>query len=375
MIAVVADDFTGAAELAGICLRYGLKVTLCTGEVLATDADVLIVSTDSRSMQRADALAIAKTLLEAIHALQPAWVYKKTDSVLRGYVLDELAIQMEVMQQSLAFLLPANPSLGRTIYAGNYFVNGQLISETSFAHDPEFPIANAYVHAMLGSKSVKMLTIEDAFPTAGIVVGEASTTSDINKWAGNIPINIALAGAGDFFGALLSKHFAEQPIATFVLQTPLIYVCGTSFDTSVEFIAKVHQQSDQVFYLPVHAFLNDSDIAKKWVENVYRHVQNNQQVIIAFDNHSLPSDVSALQLRTSMANAVAKLLQLLPRGELFIEGGSTAMAIFTALDMHQFLPLNEWERGAVRMQAGNWFVSVKPGSYALPAIIRQMFAP
>jgi uncharacterized protein YgbK (DUF1537 family) len=52
MIAVIADDFTGAAELAGISLRYGLKVELCVGKVEYKNADVLVVSTDSRSLKK-----------------------------------------------------------------------------------------------------------------------------------------------------------------------------------------------------------------------------------------------------------------------------------------------------------------------------------
>jgi uncharacterized protein YgbK (DUF1537 family) len=47
MIVIIADDFTGAAELAGISLRYGLATDVCLNEVVESDADVLIVCTDS----------------------------------------------------------------------------------------------------------------------------------------------------------------------------------------------------------------------------------------------------------------------------------------------------------------------------------------
>ena len=57
MIAVIADDFTGAAELAGISLRYGLKTAdRFANEVVASDADVLIVCTDSRSLSKEEAI-------------------------------------------------------------------------------------------------------------------------------------------------------------------------------------------------------------------------------------------------------------------------------------------------------------------------------
>src|SRR6187399_3315742 len=148
MIAVIADDFTGAAELAGICLRYGLKVELCVGEVEYKNSDVLIVSSDSRSLKKNEAIRVTEKLLKKILELKPKLVYKKIDSVLRGYVLDELKVQMKLMNKSRAFIMPANPSLNRTIMNGDYFVDGVEITETGFVHDPEFPIT---------TNSVKMI--------------------------------------------------------------------------------------------------------------------------------------------------------------------------------------------------------------------------
>ena len=96
MIAVIADDFTGAAELAGISLRYGLTVEICLNDVSSTKADVLIVCTDSRSMQKAAAIYCTADAVEAILKFKPSLLYKKIDSVLRGYVIDEIKVQMEL---------------------------------------------------------------------------------------------------------------------------------------------------------------------------------------------------------------------------------------------------------------------------------------
>jgi uncharacterized protein YgbK (DUF1537 family) len=45
---------------------------------------------------------------------------------------------MKLMNKSGAFIMPANPSLNRTIKNGEYFVDGIKITETGFAHDPSF---------------------------------------------------------------------------------------------------------------------------------------------------------------------------------------------------------------------------------------------
>jgi uncharacterized protein YgbK (DUF1537 family) len=93
MIAVIADDFTGAAELAGISLKYGLKIELSLGKENATNADILIISTNSRSLGKADALHVTKKAVQNLAALKPSFIYKKIDSVLRGHLRRHLFYQ------------------------------------------------------------------------------------------------------------------------------------------------------------------------------------------------------------------------------------------------------------------------------------------
>src|SRR5688500_9087402 len=186
MIAVIADDFTGAAELAGISLRYGLKVDLSLGEVNSTNADVLVVSTNSRSLHKEDAINATKKTVQHITSLKPSFIYKKIDSVLRGHVIEEINVQMQLPGFKKAFILPANPSLGRTISDGNYFIDNKKIHKTAFATDPEFPINSSSIIDMLGYDQVNILKHTDSLPQQGIVVGEAETFDDISTWANKI---------------------------------------------------------------------------------------------------------------------------------------------------------------------------------------------
>src|SRR6185436_8671733 len=140
MIAVITDDLTGAAELAGISLRYGLKVSVCLNDEVAPGVDVLILDTNSRSLKKEEALKVNAEAAKKIVQLKPGFIYKKIDSVLRGYVVDELKAQAQVAGFNKVFILPANPSLGRTIENVEYFIEGKRINETGFVSDPEFPI-------------------------------------------------------------------------------------------------------------------------------------------------------------------------------------------------------------------------------------------
>src|SRR5687767_13628537 len=111
MIVVIADDITGAAELGGIALRYGLKVLLSDDVRTTENVDVLILYTNTRSLQKAEAVEVMKELTSKIKHLHPSLIYKKTDSVLRGYVVAEMEEQMKVLALQKALLVPANPLL------------------------------------------------------------------------------------------------------------------------------------------------------------------------------------------------------------------------------------------------------------------------
>ena len=95
MIIVIADDITGAAEIAGIAHRYGLKSTLhidaMPEDMRDDDADVAVIATDARSYN-ADAAAeiTANAVCSAYHSVGSLGtknvVFRKTDSALLGYV-------------------------------------------------------------------------------------------------------------------------------------------------------------------------------------------------------------------------------------------------------------------------------------------------
>src|SRR5579871_4890122 len=110
MIAVIADDITGAAELGGIGLRHGLNTELRTVVDDHSKADLLVIATDTRSKPEEEAVAEMVRLTRQLKELGPTFIYKKADSVLRGHVMAELEAQLKVLSYQRALLIPANPA-------------------------------------------------------------------------------------------------------------------------------------------------------------------------------------------------------------------------------------------------------------------------
>ena len=95
---VIADDITGAAEMAGIAFARGENVRLVCGCSVCgcgTAANgMVVIATDTRSMSEADAVAEIRRITSNI-SLQPSALFKKTDSALRGHVVAELSALMD----------------------------------------------------------------------------------------------------------------------------------------------------------------------------------------------------------------------------------------------------------------------------------------
>ena len=86
MLGVIADDLTGAAEIGAVGWRHGLRAEITLGGAQDSDADLICVDTDSRSC---DPLEAGKRAAKAAGMLQDCgadWIFKKTDSILRGNV-------------------------------------------------------------------------------------------------------------------------------------------------------------------------------------------------------------------------------------------------------------------------------------------------
>lgn len=356
MVIVIADDFTGAAEIAGIALRYGLKVELVTAIKNISTADVLVISADTRSVDEQTAVNKLRDIFNALVITPGAFIYKKIDSVLRGHVLPEIKLMMELLNKETAFVLPANPSLGRTIEDGSYYVNGELIHTTAFFHDPEFPVKSSLVKDMLPESIV--LSKDEAIPAKGIFVGEAKQVDDVQAWAGKITDYTLAVGGGDFFDALMKKRFQSASTKESVeLQYPSLYIIGTRFSARTDAVKKIADDGGPVHYMGIHEATD--------IKAVRESLLGDGRVIFAIDPGV--QEMDPVVLRNKMATDVEQILKNTEVKELLIEGGSTAGAIFNKMGWTNFIPVNEWQRGVVRMRIHELYITVKPGSYDWPA--------
>ncbi|HSC37327.1 MAG TPA: four-carbon acid sugar kinase family protein [Chitinophagaceae bacterium] len=377
MIAVIADDFTGAAELGGIGLRYGLLVEISTVVPAATGADLLVIAADTRSMDEVKAVIEMEAITKALLPLQPTLVFKKTDSVLRGHIVAETIAQLRILQLPRALLVAANPALGRTIQNGIYFLHGQPIHLSSFSIDPEFAITSSHVYDMLraGTDQVQVRKATDALPAEGIIAGEVNNTAEVKAWAGRMEENMLPAGGSGFFTAILDtlKIRGSTHTHTDMPGGPALFVCGTTFQKSRDAIQKISDAGGPVSYMPesIATVTNDAGLTYDgWRHEVAAMMQANGKAIIAIRQaYGAGVIAPAAVLRQRMAVLVQMVLEVVSIKDLFIEGGSTAYAVLQRAGFAGFFPVEEMAAGVIRMRVlhkPGLYITVKPGSYDWP---------
>lgn len=361
-VVVLADDLSGAAELAGIAFSQGCSVEVQRRFEPTSDAQVIAVDTDSRGLSPEAAGERVEQTARAVLAAHPAWIYKKVDSVLRGNVRGEIAGVLRVTQHPRALLIPANPSRGRTIIGGRLLIDGVPLDQTPFRADPDHPRQSALVSELLG-------------PSAGIDVPDVADLEQLRTYAGEIGADVLPAGAADFFATLLDTRGAGQgkavPAARPVLiRRPAILVCGSP-------AAWVTRQRECIAAgIPILLLPGPSADLASHVRRAAGQLAADGSLAVAIGDDSNRGRESH-EFLPSLATVVAMLLEIIPVATILAEGGATAAAIAERLAWNRFRVVQTAPAGVGALQPlasraiPTFFI--KPGSYAWPDEIWRQF--
>ncbi len=156
----IADDYTGAADLASSLAACGLRTALAIGvpRTALPEADAVVVALKTR--------AIAADLAVSQSRAAAAWLrdhgaahilfkicstFDSTDAGNIGPVTDALLADMP--SSAAAVVMPAFPRNGRTVYRGHLFVGNVLLSESPLKDHPLNPMRDSNLARVLGRQS------------------------------------------------------------------------------------------------------------------------------------------------------------------------------------------------------------------------------
>lgn len=168
LLGVIADDFTGATDLASMVVRQGLRAVQTIGVPLdeaLDDAEAVVVALKTRTVAAASAIEHSLAALRWLRARGCRRFYFKYcstfDSTDKGNIGPVAEALMDELGVDFTIACPAFPENGRTIYNGYLFVGQALLSESSMRHHPLTPMTDANLIRVLGRQTRRPVGLID----------------------------------------------------------------------------------------------------------------------------------------------------------------------------------------------------------------------
>lgn len=149
LLGCIADDSTGATDLANTLARGGMRTVLTIGlpeGPLPDDAEAVVIALKSRTIPAADAIDQSLAALKALQGggarqflFKYCSTFDSTDAGNIGPVADAL---LSALGEDFTIACPAFPEAGRTIFRGHLFVNDALLSESGMEKHPLTPMTD-----------------------------------------------------------------------------------------------------------------------------------------------------------------------------------------------------------------------------------------
>lgn len=150
LLGCIADDLTGATDLANNLVRAGMRVVQTIGVPAQQEAmgvDAIVVALKSRTIPATEAVPLSLDACRWLRQQGAQQIYFKIcstfDSAPRGNIGPVIEALMEELDSDFSIATPAFPENGRTVFNGHLFVGRQLLSETGMRNHPLTPMTDA----------------------------------------------------------------------------------------------------------------------------------------------------------------------------------------------------------------------------------------
>lgn len=235
-VGCVADDFTGATDVAGIFAQTGMKTTVMIGtppDDLEVDADAIVVALKTRTIEPAEAISQSLQALRWLRrrgASKFFFKYCSTfDSTDRGNIGPVLDAMMEELGSDFTIACPAFPANARTVYKSNLFVGDLPLSESGMRNHPLTPMADSNLVRVLapqtrlkvaacyretvksGVDAIRVWTTQARADGAGVGVIDAMEDIDLEIIARAFADFPLLTGASGLAHGLARSMFVGSP--------------------------------------------------------------------------------------------------------------------------------------------------------------------
>jgi 3-dehydrotetronate 4-kinase len=404
----IADDYTGASDLANTLTRCGLRTVQTIGvppdDLALPEVDAVVVSLKSRSIESSLAVSRSRAAGKwlrgrgARHVLfKICSTFDSTDAGNIGPVMDALRADSG---DTIVLVTPAFPETGRTVYQGNLFVGSVPLNESPLKDHPLNPMHDSNLVRVLARQSRTPIGLVDLADIArgpdavrarladlankgiGAVIADAVFERDletIGKVALDHHVSVGASGLGlGLARALVAsgnvKSHATNAISDAPVGGPAACLAGSCSQATLQQIARA-EQAMPVLHLDPDRVVAGSDEARRALAWARERLQEGP-ILIA--SSSTPEEVAALQARhgrDAAGHAIEQAMADIAEGlvdsgvrRLVVAGGETSGAVVDRLQIPGFLVGAEIAAGvpvlrAVGASSGDMLLALKSGNF------------
>lgn len=370
ILGVIADDFTGATDIAGMLVKNGMRTIQTIGVpakgAIPDDVDAVVVALKTRSIAAQDAIAQS---LDALKALQAAGcvrfffkycsTFDSTDAGNIGPVGDAL---LDALKAKQAIYCPAFPENNRTIFFGHLFVGDVLLSDSHMRHHPLTPMTDASLVRVLARQTKHKVGLT---PLKQVQAGSAILRAALDKLAADGVRHVVVDAVADTDLGIIGEAIGDDVLVTggsgVALGLPAAYrrrgllthkagadalpkVTGAAAvlagSCSAATLGQIAAFKGAHLALDTDAICRGEDVAAKALTWAKDKLGNGPILLSASDK---PEAVKALQAKYGVeksSHAIEKTMAVLARGlveagvgRMVVAGGETSGAVVGALDV------------------------------------------
>jgi uncharacterized protein YgbK (DUF1537 family) len=407
----IADDYTGASDLANTLTRSGLRTVQTIGvpseDLALPEVDAVVVSLKSRSIEASQAVAKSRAADKwlrtrgASHVLfKICSTFDSTDAGNIGPVMDALRADSG---DTIVLVTPAFPETGRTVYQGNLFVGSVPLNESPLKDHPLNPMHDSNLVRVLARQSRTKIGLVDLAVIArgpqavrarltalaehgfGAAIADAVFEGDLET-IGTVALDhrVSVGASGIGLGlarALVASGRARAAAAATISEAPVggtaACLAGSCSQATLQQIAMAEQTMPvlQLDAEQVVAGQGEAQRALQWAND--RLAQG--PVLIA--SSSTPDQVAALQARharDAAGHAIEQAMADIAEGmvksgvrRLVVAGGETSGAVVDRLGIPGFVVGEEIAAGVPVLRAvgavqGDMLLALKSGNFGGP---------
>jgi uncharacterized protein YgbK (DUF1537 family) len=370
LLGSIADDFTGATDLANTLVKAGMRTVQLLGvpraDLQVPQADAVIVALKSRSNPAPEAVEMSLAALRWLQAAGVRQLYFKYcstfDSTDRGNIGPVADALLDALGADFTVFNPAFPTNKRTVYKGYLFVGDELLSESGMRHHPLTPMTDPslvrvlqrqtphkvglvpYSAVMQGPQTVRAAF--DELRRAGVRHAILDSLNDEHLYTlGEACADLPLVTGGSGMAMGLPANFQRSGELQRGQQAGLPAVAGAaaviagSCSVATQGQVALMKRSHEAFEIDPTAIASGKDVegeAIAWA----RGRLSAERPILVYSTAS-PEQVAAVQQRLGREQAGAMVEQTLGRiaqalvaagvRRLIVAGGETSGAVVSAL--------------------------------------------